>query len=400
MAGPGDPPEGNPEGVPGGGGDDEYRSVVFDESFVRAARIQEYSARERLDGTARAVRIRRFWSRGGAPRQALILVLLIAMAFGTAIYLGIRNPYQQPAVSAADPLRITLIPLAPTSTVSAVDSGQPFDGSRSADYRTGAAGITLPAAHRTGHFSEDQVMEALNGAKDYLVASMIDPGALTGGDVRTVRNLLTPGQLDQFDRSLERPADDGRYAATGWLVRFDPTRISLADPQVRVRGSMAVTEVGDDLLEVATDHTLVYAVRDANTATAPVSLFTVRRELRIRFDRDDLRDRHVEVVQSATEAGPLSCTTSAAGYFQPMLAGRRPQPQPGTDPYDHEHQLTSVCGVLAPEVRISPQASRTTRTTAASPAAASRTTASRTTASPAKTSPAGWSRSPSWTTPR
>lgn len=122
-----------------GGGDDEYRSVVFDESFVRAARIQEYSARERLDGTARAVRIRRFWSRGGAPRQALILVLLIAMAFGTAIYLGIRNPYQQPAVSAADPLRITLIPLAPTSTVSAVDSGQPFDGSRSADYRTGAA---------------------------------------------------------------------------------------------------------------------------------------------------------------------------------------------------------------------------------------------------------------------
>ncbi|WP_127359422.1 SCO2583 family membrane protein [Actinacidiphila soli] len=366
MAGPGDPPAGTPEGVPGGG-DDEYRSVVFDESFIRAARIQEYSARERLDGTARAVHVRRFWSRGGAPRQALILVLLIAMAFGTAIYLGIRNPYQQPATPAADQLRITLIPLAPTGAVPAVAQGQLFAGSPAADYRIGAEGVTLPPAHRTGHFAEDQVMQALTSAKDYLVASAIDPGALTGGDVRTVRTLLAPGQLDQFDRSLERPVDDGRHAATGWLVRFDPTRIKLADEQVRVQGGMTVSEVGDDLLEVVTDHTLVYAVRDAGGAASAASLFTVRRELRFRFDRDDLRDRHVELVQSSTEAGPLSCTTPSVGYFQPLLAGQQAQARTATDPFNHDHQLTSVCGVLAPEVSVSPQASRT----AASPAAGS-----------------------------
>ncbi|MFE2427148.1 hypothetical protein ACFXJ5_10390 [Streptomyces sp. NPDC059373] len=370
MAGPGDPPAGNPEGVPGGG-DDEYRSVVFDESFVRAARIQEYSARERLDGTARAVRIRRIWSRGGAPRQALILVLLIAMAFGTAIYLGIRNPYQQPVTPAADQLRITLIPLAPTGVVPAADQAQPFAGSPAADYRIGAVGVTLPAAHRTGHFTEDQVMQALTSAKDYLVASAIDPGALTGGDVRTVRSLLAPGQLAQFDRSLERPADDGRQAATGWLVRFDPTRIKLADEEVRVQGSMVASEVSDDLLEVVTDHTLVYAVRDATGAASTASLFTVRRELRFRFDRDDLRDRHVELVQSSTEAGPQSCTTPSVGYFQPLLAGQQAPARTGTDPFNHDHQLTSVCGVLAPEASasasVSPQATRT----AASPAAGS-----------------------------
>jgi hypothetical protein len=376
MTGPGDPPEGNPEGVPGGG-DDEYRSVVFDESFIRAARIQEYSARERLDGTARAVRTRRFWSRGGAPRQALVLVILIAIAFGTAIYLGIRNPYQQPGTPVAGQLRITLIPLAPTGTVPAADSRQPFTGHPAADYRTGAAGITLPPAHRTAHFSEDQVMQALTDAKEYLFASTIDPGALTGGDVRTVRNLLTAGQQDQFDRSLEKPADDGRHAATGWLVRFDPARIVLAEQQVRVRGSMAVSETGDDALEVVTDHTLVYAVRAATGGTP--SLFTVRREMRLRFDRDDLRDHHVELVQATVEAGPLSCATAQVGYFRPLLAGRQAQPTAGTDPYDRGHPITSVCGVLAPDPSLSPQSLRGLGlpTTTASPAAASASASSR-----------------------
>jgi hypothetical protein len=346
---------------------------VFDESFVRAARIQEYSARERLDGTARAVRIRRFWSRGGAPRQALIMVVLIALAFGTAIYLGIRNPYQQPATPSAGQLRITLIPLAPTGTVPAVDPAQPFKGHQAADYGTGAAGIAFPIAHRTAHFSEDQVMDALNLAKQYLVASTIAPAALTGGDVRTVRNLLAPGQLDQFDRSLEKPADDGRHAATGWLVRFDPARIALADDEVQVRGSMTASEIGDDTLEVVTDHTLVYAVRDATTAGSATSLFTVRREMRLRFDRDDLRDRHVELVQAAVEAGPLSCPTAQVGYFRPLLAGQQAQPQTGTDPYDRDHQITSVCGVLASEPSsVSPRSLPTAASPgAASPAAAS-----------------------------
>ena len=97
MGGPGDPPEGAPEGGPGGG-EDEYRSVVFDESFVRAARLQEFSAQERLSDHAPAVR-RRPPLRRGLSRQALVLVLLIAVAFGTAIYMGVRHPYQSPAGS-------------------------------------------------------------------------------------------------------------------------------------------------------------------------------------------------------------------------------------------------------------------------------------------------------------
>ena len=48
MAGRRNPPEGTPDGG-SGGGDDEYRSVVFDESFIKAARIQEFSAQERME---------------------------------------------------------------------------------------------------------------------------------------------------------------------------------------------------------------------------------------------------------------------------------------------------------------------------------------------------------------
>lgn len=90
MGGPGDPPEGTPEGGPGGA-EDEYRSVVFDESFVRAARLQEYSAEERMADHAPAVRRRPLHR--GLVRQAMILVLLIAVAFGTAVYMGVRHPY-------------------------------------------------------------------------------------------------------------------------------------------------------------------------------------------------------------------------------------------------------------------------------------------------------------------
>ncbi|MGW6460686.1 SCO2583 family membrane protein, partial [Streptomyces sp. NPDC055078] len=116
MAGRGDPPEGTPEGLPGGG-EDEYRSVVFDESFVRAARLQEFSAQERMGDHARAVRSLPALSLRTGSKSVLVLVLLVAIAFGTAIYLGVRHPYQAPPAKQAEPLRITLIPLAPQGPV-------------------------------------------------------------------------------------------------------------------------------------------------------------------------------------------------------------------------------------------------------------------------------------------
>ncbi|MGX4692260.1 SCO2583 family membrane protein [Streptomyces sp. JNUCC 63] len=353
MGGPGDPPEGTPEGAPGGG-EDEYRSVVFDESFVRAARLQEYSAQERMTDHTPAVR-RRPPLRRGLSRQALILVLLIAFAFGTAIYLGVRHPYQAAqAQQPVDPLRTTVIPLAPRGKVpGAVDPEFLYAHSPAAQFNVGAGGIPLPAVRRTAHFSDSQIVAALSTAKDYIVASSLDPEVLTGGQTHPVRALLDPGQLDQFDQSVDAPAADGRHAPTGWLVRFDPARVELADRRIRVQGSLQAAETDATTLEVSADHTVVYALKPVGSAAeAPASLFTVRRELQFRFTHDDLRLHQVQLVVSYVQAGPLSCAEDPTGHFRPLLAGQTAKAggPAGTDPYATDN-ATALCGSLAPSAQ-------------------------------------------------
>lgn len=343
MSGRGDPPEGIPEGY-SGGGEDDFRPAVFDESFVRAARIQEFSARERLSGVAGAVRPRRSWSYGG-HWQALVLGLLIMLAFGTAVFMGVNRSPRAAGSPQVQQLRISLVPLTPAGAVPSVAADRLYAAEGGVNYRVGAEGYTLPGARATAHFSEEEVMQALSAAKDYLVASSLDPAALTGGDVRRVRELLNPDQLDQFDQSLAHPADDGLHAATGWLVRFDPARIALADQQVRVEGTMSVDERDTDTLEITTDHTLVYTVAAAN-GHAPASLFTVRRRLQMEFTRDDLRLEQVELVQASVAAGPLSCGAGSAAYFRPLLAGQSAPPAPAVDPYDRGRPVTALCADL------------------------------------------------------
>ncbi|GGV57470.1 hypothetical protein GCM10010294_04180 [Streptomyces griseoloalbus] len=350
MGGPSDPPEGTPEGAPGGG-EDEYRSVVFDESFVQAARLQEYSAQERITDHAPAVRRRPPLRRGGLSRQALILVLLIAVAFGTAIYMGVRHPYRNPAAERpAEPLRMTVIPLAPQGEVPGTsDVEELYARSPAAQFRIGAEGVPLPASRRTAHFSDGQVVTALITAKDYLVRSALDPGVVTGGRTRPVRVLLDSGQLDQFDQSFNRPTADGRHAPTGWLVRFDPSRVELADREIRVQGTMQAAETDSSTLEVTTDHTFVYALRPADAdRDAEASLFTVRRELHFRFDRDDLRLHQAELVVAYVQAGPLSCAEDSAGRLHPLLAGQTAKEggPAGTDPYA-TGSVPALCGSLA-----------------------------------------------------
>ncbi|GGW37805.1 hypothetical protein GCM10010503_12320 [Streptomyces lucensis JCM 4490] len=349
MGGPGDPPEGTPEGGPGGA-EDEYRSVVFDESFVRAARLQESSAQERVTDHAPAVR-RRTPLHRGLTRQFLILVVLIAVAFGTAIYMGVRHPYGSPQVRRPiEPLRMTVVPLAPQGRVpGAADADSLYANSPAAHFDVGAEGVPLPVARATAHFSDSQVVAALTTAKDYIVRSALYPSVLTGRAVRPARALLDPDQLDQFEQSLQHPVADGRHALTGWLVRLDPARVRLADDKVRVQGSLQAVETDSATLEVTADHTFAYALRPADAASgAQVSLFTVRREITFRFDRDDLRTHQVQLVTSSTQAGPLACPDDSSAYLRPLLAGQKARTggPAGTDPYEPD-DTPALCGTLA-----------------------------------------------------
>ncbi|MEU2181824.1 hypothetical protein [Streptomyces thermolilacinus] len=404
MAGSADPPEGTPDGTPEGfpgRSEDEYRPVVFDESFVRAARLQELSAQERMsDDDTPAVRDRPGPDHGdpaqaldrdaayeyvydldrrhhwlparrrvhgprrrrhatGARLGVLILVLLVATVFAAAIHLGTRYPYQPPPDPRTEPLRVTLVALAPTGPVPGGRPGDLYARSPADQYRPGAAGITLPPVRRTAHFSQGQVMTALTIAKDFLFRSSLDPETLTGDSTRPVRLLIDPDQLAQFDASVESPAADGRHATGGWLVRFDPAHATLADPGVRVRGTLQVTETSADVLEVTSDHTFAYALRPPGPGTDPddASLFTVRRELRLRFDRDDLRMHRAELVTSQLQAGPMDCSADLSGALRPLLAGERPTTTvpPVTDPYaPTPATATRLCATLSPNSQPSP----------------------------------------------
>ncbi|MEU6012666.1 hypothetical protein ABZ826_00990 [Streptomyces sp. NPDC047515] len=351
MADRGEPPEGPADNVPGGG-EDEYRSLVFDESFVRAARLKEFSAEERMEDHARAVRSLPPRGLRAGSRAVIALVLLIALAFGTALYMGFRHPYTAPVGRRAEPLRSTVVPLAPRDVVPGGTAAGLLARSPAAQFANGAAGINLPAIRGTDHFSDSEVAAALTTVKDYLVASSLDPDVLTGHAVRPVEMLLDPDQTAQFNHSMSRPDDDGQHAATGWLVRFDPAKVALAGPDIRVRGTLSYSETGSDTLEVVSDHTFTYTLRPATPGpqrAGGASLFTVRRELHFSFDREDLRLHRLELRTSYVQAGPQACPTDTTGALRPLLAGQRALSQgpAGTDPYATGRPTAAACGTLA-----------------------------------------------------
>jgi hypothetical protein len=455
MGGRHDPPEGGPEGTPGG--DDEFRSVVFDESFVRAARIQELSARERMGSAARAVRRRSTRPFATLPRQAFALMLLIAVAFAVAVYMGVRHPYQEFGGGTSQ-LTVSVVPLAPGpgATASPEADGKhrgdpfaPLERAAGSTFYDGSVGLVPPAATATRHFSVEQVGRALAAVQQYLFASSLDSKVLVEGGAGGVRDLLATGQRAQFDSSVGNPRDDLHHAATGWLVRFDPAEVTLAVSKVKVAGGMTVSESDDETLEVVTDHTLVYALQAApqpgaegsataaaatTTATGgptgsssptqagfpgapsasapavgpsgsggtgnggtgsgteaeaeadqrsvpgePVTLFTVRRELRFRFSRVDIGASQLQLVDAVIQAGPMACDAHTEQFLRPILAGEdgsnsgaadrgtgsaapqtpsasgtrgtgspsAAQPQSGIDPLDRLHRPAwQVCGVL------------------------------------------------------
>ncbi len=324
MTGRSEPPDGPPENP--AGGEDEYRSLVFDESFIQAARMREYSAQERMGDHARAVRtvpeeqppVRG----GGGSRDRHSPGRPDRPGLRRGRLHRIPQPVSPAGPRRAEPLRTTVIPLAPRGAVPGGSPEQLYRAEPVSGFRTGADGINLPAVKRTQNFSDSQITAALATVKDYLVESSLNPDVLTGSVRRPVEHLLDPDQRPQFERSLSDTADDGSHAATGWLVRFDPERVELADPQIRVQGTLRYEEEAAGVLGVVSDHTFTYALRPADGPPRKdgASLFTVRRELHFRLDREDLRLHRLEV---RTALGPGRAA---------VLLGRRDRdapPSPG-----------------------------------------------------------------------
>ncbi|MDT0270666.1 hypothetical protein RM844_30780 [Streptomyces sp. DSM 44915] len=352
MAGRADPPEGGAAGAPGAG-DEEYRSIVFDDTFVNAARLQEFSAEQRAVENAVAVRDREppaepSLSRA-VPKQGLALAMIILLAFAAAIYLGANNPYQSPRSLAAGRPAGSTVALVPDGEVPGqIDVEAIFGSGPVREFGVGSGGLELPDPKSTTHFSREQVLTALTLAKEYLTASALNPDVLVGGSLNEVRQLLGIEQQRQFDAVMDDEA--GRSWATDWLVRFDRERVEMADPHVRVSGAFTFTEAAEDVLEIAGHHVFVYALRPTDSMGASASLFGVRREVRFQFGKEELRDRNVVLRQVDTLAGPMACEADPAVAFEPLLAGES-APQTvvaGIDPLVPDADRPVLCAALMP----------------------------------------------------
>lgn len=115
----------------------------------------------------------------------------------------------------------------------------PFRGSPALQWADGAAGIELPAATPVAGMSSETVADALQKARQFLVAANLDPATLRGDRPASAIALLDPRQPDllkDVEQYLKAPTAQDTPALL--FTRFDPSRIKPVGDVVKVRGSM------------------------------------------------------------------------------------------------------------------------------------------------------------------
>ncbi|NJP65274.1 hypothetical protein [Streptomyces spiramenti] len=323
TAGRSDPPGGAAGEVPDHG-DDEFRATVFDESFVRAASLQEHSAAQRLEPGTFPVRPRvtepSAPARAGGllPRNGLAVAAVLVTAVLIAVFLG--NSGLRPAARPGPDIvpAGSLLPLAPHGAVPSVATADPYADTAADDFGTE---LVLPEARSVGDWDRDQVIDALVLARRYVTASSLTPDVLVGGAVAPVRALLTPFQQHRLDRALR--SGPGPVRASTFLVRFEPGTVELTDDGTRVEGAFAVEQT-QGRLSISARHRFAYALVPTGDPLAAPSLFLLQREVVLSFGEEELRTGQVALESATTTAGPLDCADPAdATALRPLLAGQR-----------------------------------------------------------------------------
>lgn len=334
MSARGEPPDGSRRGGPDG--EDEFR-VVFDESFVQAAVLHEPSAQERLRTGKKPRPLRRILGVPATTFRAVVLALSVVVLMAAALYFGGRRagaPVHRTAAGPAVLVRVSLVPDEGVVPVALAPGADPFAGTSAAGWSDGRAGITLPGQEATEHFSGLQVRETLELVRDFVAATQLDP-AVWGG-VRPWSAALNLGseQYKQLMAALDHPADDDVHAATGWVTRFDPASVAIADTLARVNAVTTITEPADGELLVAVDGVFVYAVKARDNGVW--TRFAVHRVWEFRIDKSGLRDGQLGVRRVVTVAAPQACTAATAAYFRPIFppaaASSAPDRAPSAEP--------------------------------------------------------------------
>lgn len=221
----------------------------------------------------------------------------------------------------------------------------PFRGSRAADWATDDTGIQVPDVTAVNGISEERVFDALNQAKDFLIATNLDPAVLHGGWPTEALDMLDAQDSSRarLIRHLRKPGtQDGD--PTELFTRFDPTKLRVVEDGIRVHGRMAFEAGGEPgQLRVRADYTFVYALGRAAPGAEPgpwkgteeVTRTVVRRQLVLDVDERAAPGKLVPV-EYRRLLGNHDCRT-ADGFVHPYFsreAARADRPWPVVDPYD------------------------------------------------------------------
>ncbi|MEU0154838.1 hypothetical protein [Micromonospora fulviviridis] len=137
----------------------------------------------------------------------------------------------------------------------------PFDGTPAAGFPQGQAGIALPAAKRTGPFTEKQVAAALAKVRTVLVTARLDRGFMTTDDPEPLIRLFARDARAGLRKSF---ASD-TFAA--YATRLAPgARLTADQPRVKGRISYRATKDADGIriLAVTTNFVWAYAFRTSS----------------------------------------------------------------------------------------------------------------------------------------
>ncbi|MEU4368521.1 hypothetical protein [Micromonospora chersina] len=211
---------------------------------------------------------RRSWRNSGSLLTGVTALLLLAFVgvVGGAVLVSMPSARGRPVVfptfgpPSGAPSPTSAAPAA-TSAAPPRAAG-PFDGTPAATFPQGEAGIVLPAAKRTGPFTEKQVAAALAKVRKVLVTARLDRQFMTGDDPEPL--------VRQFARDaragLRKAFESDTFAA--YATRLAPgARLTADEPRVRGRISYRSTKDADGIriLAVTTNFVWSYAFRTSST---------------------------------------------------------------------------------------------------------------------------------------
>ncbi|MFE9690546.1 hypothetical protein [Micromonospora sp. NPDC005806] len=140
----------------------------------------------------------------------------------------------------------------------------PFDGTPAAAFPEGQAGIALPAAKRTGPFTQKQVAAALAKVRTALVTARLDRRFMTTTDPDPFVRQFAPDAR----ASLRRDFASDTFAA--YASRLAPgARLTADQPRVKGRISYRATKDADGIRILAVTTNFVWAYAFQTSSTVP-----------------------------------------------------------------------------------------------------------------------------------